>query len=694
MGITPPPRHPHDPLGLPAAMTRASHGGSDAARGVRRGLLVLLLALVLAVGLVPTVPSQAFGAVVDSDVDGGCTWTYDGFTKVLTIMPTPGENGRLSDSDATPQRKWRTACSGPVESISVQNGVTAAGNMRELFSGMSAAASIVLPLNFDQGITNAQSMFDGCEALKGITFPKGFGGSITNATNMFSNCTVLEDISLPDDFGGETMQTDNMFDNSPLLSIVYLGKNCNGSVLAQVPNATRNEYANTWVRVTDPNATYESGKAPSELPADYESANKPVSTCARQHARGFKMKAPKTTAAATTNTIQIIIGDPVPPDAFGSYTIDGIWQEDSLFTGLKTFSTHDNIKARFSSAAYDTDAVSDPPLSVTTLGLITYEANGGSGATENTKGDPDKSFAPAAACTFTRPQSQYKRFKEWNTLSDGKGTSYKPGDQVSFVTGGNTLYAVWEDYVPPKITTTDLPTAKTGDSYHQKLTASGDEPITWSVATGELPAGLTLSPDGIISGIPSAKGVFTFTAKVANDLDDIDTADYTITVVGPPVITVSSDTLPAAEPGKPYRFHFTSDEDAPATDASALPGSANSLANAPGVSSDALAVDSTLNATGVSWSLEAGALPDGLSLAPDGKLSGTPHDPGTYTFTVKATNRYGSTAQTFHLAVNSPVTLVATGDDLAGATASLVALSLFCAGSMTALSLRRRARRR
>lgn len=637
-------------------------------------------------------PSQAFGAVVDSGIDGECTWILTDYNNnTLTIEPTNGISGRLSEYDGTP-RGWQ-AYANRVGNIDVKKGVTAQGDMQKLFSGMTDMGTITLLDGFDQGITNAQGMFSDCKALTDITLPDDFGGKITDAQNMFSGCQALKSVDLRYGFGGLTLNATGMFLNCPVLSIVYLGENCNGSLLAQVPNAARDEYADTWVRAIE-DADYGKGVEPSGLPADYEDAGRPNSTYVRQHAEWVKPPEPRTIPNSSSGvTIEVILGNEPGPGAFAAFSLDGVtWQTSHIFSGLLPFTTYDGVRARYAGPAYKLASVSEPD-SVTTRGRISYEPNGGSGTMKPTDGESSTATsALAAESTFTRPQ--YKRFKEWNTSPKGEGTSYKPGDQVPFVTGGNTLYAVWEDYVPPKITTTDLPTAKTGDSYYQKLTASGDEPITWSVATGELPAGLTLSPDGIISGIPSAKGVFTFTAKVANDLDDIDTADYTITVIGPPVITVSSDSLPAAEAGKPYRFHFTSDEDAPATDASALPGSANPLASVPGVSSDALAVDSTLNATGVSWSLEAGALPNGLSLAPDGELSGTPHGPGIYTFTVKATNRYGSTAQTFHLAVNSPVTLVATGDDLAGATAGLVALSLFCATSMTALSLRRRARRR
>jgi hypothetical protein len=38
-----------------------------------------------------------------------------------------------------------------------------------------------------------------------------------------------------------------------------------------------------------------------------------------------------------------------------------------------------------------------------------------------------------------------KRFKEWNTAADGKGTSYKAGATVTMPGNSITLYAIWED---------------------------------------------------------------------------------------------------------------------------------------------------------------------------------------------------------------------------------------------------------
>ncbi len=56
-----------------------------------------------------------------------------------------------------------------------------------------------------------------------------------------------------------------------------------------------------------------------------------------------------------------------------------------------------------------------------------------------------------------------------------------------------------------------LPAATVGVPYSHRLTATGDSgTFLFSVASGALPAGLSLSPNGVISGTPTSPGVATF----------------------------------------------------------------------------------------------------------------------------------------------------------------------------------------
>ena len=70
-------------------------------------------------------------------------------------------------------------------------------------------------------------------------------------------------------------------------------------------------------------------------------------------------------------------------------------------------------------------------------------------------------------------------------------------------------------YTPVTITTTTLASGYAGEAYTGSVSATGGAGnYAWSVASGTLPAGLTLnSSTGTISGTPSAAGTFTFTVQ-------------------------------------------------------------------------------------------------------------------------------------------------------------------------------------
>ena len=81
----------------------------------------------------------------------------------------------------------------------------------------------------------------------------------------------------------------------------------------------------------------------------------------------------------------------------------------------------------------------------------------------------------------------------------------------------------------PTITTDSLPNGTEGTSYSQTLTATGTAPITWSVTSGSLPAGLSLNNGGMITGTPTAQGESTFTVEAENDYGN-DSKQFTLTI--------------------------------------------------------------------------------------------------------------------------------------------------------------------
>ncbi len=266
---------------------------------------------------------------------------------------------------------------------------------------------------------------------------------------------------------------------------------------------------------------------------------------------------------------------------------------------------------------------------------------------------------------------------------------------------------------PLTVSTASLGGGQVGTAYTQTLAATGGTtPYAWTVTTGTLPAGLTLSTAGVIAGTPTTVGTASFTVQAADAATPALTATKALTIaVTAAPLAIGTASLPDGQIGAgyaqtlaatggtaPYLWTITSGM-LPAgialntstglisgtpttaglrpivvqvTDAAAgmtvralsinitsvptaLSVSTASLANA----SVGVAYARTLTAAGGSapytWSIGAGILPAGLVLdANSGMISGAPSTGGSTSFAVQVTDSTGTiAAKTLTLTVNS-----------------------------------------
>ncbi len=93
---------------------------------------------------------------------------------------------------------------------------------------------------------------------------------------------------------------------------------------------------------------------------------------------------------------------------------------------------------------------------------------------------------------------------------------------------------VWEGYpafpgVPPQVTSAAAPaTGKVGTAYNHTFTTTGTPDATFAVSSGALPDGVSISPAGLISGIPTVSGIFTATITASNAIPPDATQTITI----------------------------------------------------------------------------------------------------------------------------------------------------------------------
>jgi len=152
-----------------------------------------------------------------------------------------------------------------------------------------------------------------------------------------------------------------------------------------------------------------------------------------------------------------------------------------------------------------------------------------------------------------------------------------------------------------------LPAAMFGVLYSQALLATGgNAPYTFSVSSGALPPGLSMSNSGLISGTPTATGTFNFTVLATDANGCPGSRSYVLVITGGmcPTVTVNPAILPPATAGMPY--------------------------------------SQTISATGgiapYQYTVSAGVLPNGLMLnSTTGLISGTP-TAGTFNFSITATD--------------------------------------------------------
>lgn len=145
---------------------------------------------------------------------------------------------------------------------------------------------------------------------------------------------------------------------------------------------------------------------------------------------------------------------------------------------------------------------------------------------------------------------------EGESLTIGDGASLNTGSHAVNVNGGTLIGGdkiTGTVKYAPVITTESLPGGTVGTAYSQALAADGTAPISWSVTSGALPAGLTLSSDGKITGTPTTAGTSTFTVTATNASGSASKA-FTITVNYQPTTITTQPQNVAVTVGQPAAF--------------------------------------------------------------------------------------------------------------------------------------------
>jgi len=188
-------------------------------------------------------------------------------------------------------------------------------------------------------------------------------------------------------------------------------------------------------------------------------------------------------------------------------------------------------------------------------------------------------------------------------------------------------------------------TAYVGQEYELEIETedgSGCTPYVWfEIKNGSLPAGLSMTREGVVSGTPTGgPGLSRFWVWVHDQtaaqggpswcaFDDQSEREFSIPVDSG--LAIDNESVKPGTLGQPYTDAFTA--------------------------SQVLTVNQHGPAVPATWSLQSGTLPPGITLSASGVLTGTPTTEGSYQFVVRAQNGGLSETETYTLSVRQAMTV-------------------------------------
>jgi len=210
-----------------------------------------------------------------------------------------------------------------------------------------------------------------------------------------------------------------------------------------------------------------------------------------------------------------------------------------------------------------------------------------------------------------------------NATISGTPTSTDSGPYAAVATATNGVspaatsgFSISVNHVPA-ITGT-APGGVVGTAYSFTYTATGYPTPTCTVTSGSLPAGLSLSAGGAITGTPSTAGTSTGVITANNGVSPSATTNFSIVITQAPSI---SGTAPGGTTGTAYTYSYT-------------------VGGSPAPT----------------CTVTSGSLPSGLSLSAAGVISGTPSAAGTSTGVITANNGVSPSAtKNFTIVIVSPL---------------------------------------
>ena len=200
--------------------------------------------------------------------------------------------------------------------------------------------------------------------------------------------------------------------------------------------------------------------------------------------------------------------------------------------------------------------------------------------------------------------------RNWKTTTTTSTTTTTTTTMPPATTTTTTTTTTTRPPDPLEVDTELIEGGRTGGSFFVLIRGTGGvAPYRWSLVGGSMPTGLSLTQMGLVRGVPTEAGEFSFTVRLEDDRGEATEADFTMSLFDP--LAIDTAILPVATVGYSYA--------------------------------------TTLEASGgtgpYTWTVATDVLPEGLGLDPAGTIAGIPDGSGTTAFTVRLEDAEGRSVE-------------------------------------------------
>ena len=418
--------------------------------------------------------------MVDGNNSGSTVTTAPFSFSLNTTTLTNGSHSLAAVASTSSGRSTTSA----IVTITVNNSSAPSISITSPLSGANVSGTVAVSTSVSSNVTSVQFKVDGANS----------GAAVTSAPFGFSlNTTALS--------------------------------NGSHSLSAVATNSANQTATSASVTITVNNSSAPSISITSPASGATVSGTVAVSTSVSSNTTSVQFKVDGANAGAAVTSAPFSLSLNTTTLSNGSHSLSAVATNSASQTA-----TSATVTITVNNSSAPTISITSPASGATVSGTVSVTTSVSSNTTSvQFMVDGTNSGAAVTSAPFRLSLNT-------KTLSNGSHSLTATASNSAAQTATSSAIAIIVNNPLLSIVTTSFANGTLQVTYSATLQASGGtSPYTWSVLSGQLPTGLSLSPSsGTISGTPTAAGSFSFTIQAKDSTGATTSAGFSINIATPP----------------------------------------------------------------------------------------------------------------------------------------------------------------